>query len=60
MMDTLFKRLGLFLLFTLVIGGRIWQFPRGFRRALEEVQLMEERNKPAYKKGFPARRPRHG
>jgi hypothetical protein len=59
-MDALFKRAGLFLLFTLLIGGRIWHFPRGFHRALEEVRFMEERNKPVDKKGFRARLPRRG
>ena len=41
-MDALFKQAALFLVFTLVIGGRIWRFPRGFRQAIEEVRVMEK------------------
>ena len=60
MMDWLFKRMALFLFFTLVIGGRIWHFPRGFRRAIEEVRIMEGRNKPVDNKGYRVRHPRRG
>lgn len=59
-MDALFKKAGMFLLFTLVIGGRIWQFPRGFRQAIEEVRIMEERSKPGGRPRFPVRDLRSG
>ncbi len=59
-MDLFFKKAALFLVFTLVIGGRIWHFPRGFRQAIEEVRIKEERSKPAGNKGSRARSPRPG
>ncbi len=59
-MDALFKKATLFLIFTLVIGGRIWRFPRGFRQAIEEVRIMEERSRPDGKSRFPARGLRSG
>ncbi len=58
MMDELFKRMALFLFFTLMIGGRIWHFPRGFRNAIEEVRITEERNKQVDSRGFRVRHPR--
>jgi hypothetical protein len=57
-MEALLRKLLLFLMLTLLIGGKTWEFPRGFKVALEQVRQEERRVERGGRARFLHRSPR--